>query len=140
MSTQGVNTGRRYAPGERVRISFVATITGTDVDNGPLACLGGFNGGYSFLIPREAAIESVTPDGEPQAGERDSTALEALRIALEGECDPRREPERGGRLDGLLDGLSDEQLDALRDACDQLAVAAVCAQMRNYGFKPVGTQ
>lgn len=54
-------------------------------------------------------------------------------IALEGECDPRREPERGARLDTLLDGMSDEQLNAVCLACYQLEAASVVAQIRNYG-------
>src|SRR5688500_1390158 len=55
---------------------------------------------------------------------------QAFAIALEGECDPRREPERGARLDALLDGISYEQLEVIRLACLRLEEAADCAQLR----------
>lgn len=58
-------------------------------------------------------------------------------VALEGDCDPRREPVLGARMDALLDGLCEEQLDAIRAACLRLDEAATCAQIRKYGFKPM---
>jgi hypothetical protein len=61
----------------------------------------------------------------------------AFAIALEGECDPRREPERGARLGALLDAITDSHLDTIRLACQRLDEAATCAQLRNYGFRPI---
>ena len=79
-----------------------------------------------------------TQDTNAQPANSDTVAAtQAFAIALEGERDPRRDPERGGRLDALLNGLSDERLDAIRLACQELEVAATCAQLRNYGFKPM---
>jgi hypothetical protein len=60
----------KYLPGERVRITFDATFTGEDTDDGLLAQRDGFNAGYNFLIPRDATLERACPaDGEPQPGE-----------------------------------------------------------------------
>lgn len=66
----------------------------------------------------------------------DRPAIEALRITLEGECDTRREPERGARLDGLLDGLADDALETLYLAAHRLAENVTCAELRR-GFCPM---
>jgi hypothetical protein len=65
------------------------------------------------------------------------SAVDSFLIALEGECDPRRDPVRGARLDTLLDGMTEEQIEAILVACQRLEVAAACAQIRNFGFKPM---
>lgn len=66
------------------------------------------------------------------------TATAAFALAMEGECDPRREPERGARLGALLDAMTEEELEAIEEACYRLGDAAVCAQIRNFGLKPMG--
>lgn len=82
-------------------------------------------------------ITLLIPD--PRTNTRNFPELSALAIALEGECDPRREPERGVRLEGVLDDMTDEQLDTLRLACQALESAACAAQIRNFGLKPMSS-
>ena len=71
MSTHdSTKTTPPYLPGERVRVTFTATIAGTDDDGTVRAQLDGFNGGYHFIVPAEARLERERPaEGEPAPGE-----------------------------------------------------------------------
>ena len=46
-----------YLPGERIRITFTATVVATDEDGTLLAQLDHFNGGYNFRVPPGATLQ-----------------------------------------------------------------------------------
>jgi hypothetical protein len=76
----------QYLPGERVRVSFTATIAARGDDGAMLAHLDGFNGGYDFLIPANATITRECPaEGIPQPGDlwRDRNRRDWLTLVNE---------------------------------------------------------